>query len=154
MFFGEDNVELQYTDTHSFDFSVSTIEYLIDDLNHSSEHLGRIELDPSQKLNSKVQKKVIEKLESSLENELNEALFLRSKLDFATKPSTSIESKVRIVKSHKKYNYNFKNCLEKSETKGCVEIVFGNQKDEVLTVKQPEISMKIIDDKGRYIKVF
>ena len=57
-YFGVDNLELHYLDTDSFIFSFKPIKSLIEDLKHFKNDFDFSDLDPSQEIYSKVNKKL------------------------------------------------------------------------------------------------
>ena len=79
-FFGEDNLGLHYLDTDSFIFSFKPIKNLIEDIKYFLDVFDFSDLDPSQELYSKDNKKIIGKLklETAPELDLYEARFILS----------------------------------------------------------------------------
>ena len=57
-YFGVDNLELHYLDTDSFIFSFKPIKSLIEDLKHFKNDFDFSDLDPSQEIYSKLNKKL------------------------------------------------------------------------------------------------
>ena len=155
-FFGEDNLELQFLHTDSLIFSFKPIKSLIEDLKHFKKDFDFSDLDPSHELYSETNKKVIGKmkLETALELDLEEAVFLRSKsYSLNIKQNSShCKHKHKGVQDHSKYTLeDYKYCLQNNEIKYGVNYSFRSNKHEITMVKQKKIALNTFDDKRCYI---
>ena len=138
-YFGEDNLELHYLDTDSFIFSFKPIKSLIEDLKFFKEDFDFTDLDPSHVLYSKDNKKVIGKVKlvTSLELDLDEAVFLRSKSYSLNIKQNSSHCKHKGVQDHNKYTLeDYKYCLENNEIKYGVNYSLKSNKHEITLLKQ------------------
>ena len=149
-YFGVDNLELHYLDTHSFIFSFKPIKSLIEDLKHFKDDFDFSDLEPSHELYSKVNRKVIgkRKLETSPELDLDEAVFLGSKSYCLNLKQNSSHCKHKCVQNHNKYTLeDYKYCLEINKIKYGVNYSFRSNKHEITMVKQKKIALNTFDDK-------
>ena len=138
-YFGEDNLELHYTDCDSFIFSFKPINSLIEDLKYFKEDFDFSDLEPSHEIYSEDNKKVIGKmkLETSPELDLDEAVFLRSKSYSLNLLQNSSRCKHKGVQDHNRYTLeDYKNCLENNVINYGVNYSFRSSKHEITLVKQ------------------
>ena len=111
-------------------------------------------MDPSHELYSKDNKKIIDKikLETALEIDLDEAVFLRSKSYSLNIKQNSLHCKHKGVQDHNKYILeDYKYCLENNEIKYGVSYSFRSNKHEITMVKQKKIALNTFDDKRCYL---
>ena len=126
-YFGEDDLELHYLDTDFFIFPFKSVTSLLENLKYFKDDFDFSDLDPSQELYSKDNKKVIGKmkLETLKELDSNEAVFLRSKSYSLNIKQKRSHCKHKGVKDHNKYILeDYKNCLENNEIKYGVNFSF------------------------------
>ena len=112
-------------------------------------------MDPSHELYSEANKKVIgkNKLETTTELDLDEAVLLRSKSYSLNIKQNIPHCKHRGVQDHKKYTLeNYKYCLENNDNKYGVNSSFRSNKHEITMVKQKKIALYTFDDKRWYIE--
>ena len=102
----------------------------------------------------KLIKKVIgkRKLETSLELDLDEAVFLRSKSYCLNINQNNSKCKHKRVQNHNKYTLeDYKNCLDNNEIKYGVNYSLRSDKHEITMIKQKKMALKPFDDKRCYI---
>ena len=131
-------MELHYLDTNSFIFSFKPIKSFIEDLKHFKEDFHFSDLDPSHELYSKNKRKVIGKmkLETALDLDLDEAVFLRSKSYSLNIKQNSSHCKHKGVQDHNKHNLeDYKYCLGNNENKNGDNDSFRSYKNEIILVK-------------------
>ena len=153
-YFDDNNLQLLCLDTDSFIFSFQPIKSLIEGLKHFKEDFDFSDLDPSHKLYSEANKKVIGKmkLKTAPELDLDEAVFLRSESYSLNIKQNNSHSKHKGVQDHNKYTLeDYKYCSENNEIKYGVKYSFRSNKHEITMVKQKKIALNTIDDKRCYI---
>ena len=92
------------------------------------------------------------KLETALEIDLDEAVFLRSKSYSLNIKQNSLHFKHKGVQDHNKYILeDYKYCLENNEIKYGVSYSFRSNKHEITMVKQKKIALNTFDDKRCYL---
>ena len=135
-FCGEDKLELHYSDTDSFTFSIKLIKSLLEDFNYFGDFAFSC-LDLSYELYSEIIKQVNckMKLKTAPDLDLDEAVFLRSKSYSLKIKQNSLHCKPKGVQDHNKYTLKiYKYCLENNERKYGVNYSFRSYKHEITTV--------------------
>ena len=154
-YFGHENIQLHYMDTDSFVLSVNTKDF-IKDLKNLEDIFDFSNLDKSQELFSKKNKKVIGKfkIETPKNIWIDEFVCLRSKM-YAFKCGNDSKNKLKGISKSQSNNIKFeeyKKCLDGEEyQQECDIYIIRSINHEMVLQKVKKSTLSFFDDNRCYI---